>query len=138
MATQKKAQAKAQAPAPAPSTGKEWGDPEVIKSWGEVSERDLYNIMNGASAGKMQDLRGQTVTPTCVVIYGRVNNETGELSKTVFIRLEDGNTYRTPSSSFCETLEKVADKFFGDGDLTFGIEGKTSKNEGREYLIATA
>ena len=116
----------------------EWGEPEVIKSWGDVSDRDLYNIMNGSSAGKMQDLRGQTVTPQCVVIYGRVNMETGELSKTVFIRLEDGNSYRTPSSSFCETLEKVADRFFDSGDLTFGIEGKTSKNEGREYLIATA
>lgn len=114
------------------------GEPEIIKSWGDVSDRDAYNIMHGASAGKMQDLRGQTVRPVCVVIYGRVDQDTGELLKTVFIRLEDGSTYRTPSRSFCETLEKVAESFFDDGDLTFGIEGKTSKVEGREYLIATA
>lgn len=114
------------------------GEPEILNSWGEVSERDAYNIMHGASAGKMQDLRGQTVNPVCVVIYGRVDEETGELLKTVFIRLEDGSTYRTPSRSFCETLEKVAEAFFGGGDLSFGIEAKTSKVEGREYLIATA
>lgn len=115
-----------------------FGEPEVLSKWGEVSERDLYNIMNGTSAGKMQDLRGQTVNPTCVVIYGRVDMETGELLKTVFIRMEDGATYRTPSRSFCETLEKVAEKFFTDDDMTFGIECKTSKVEGREYLVATA
>lgn len=114
------------------------GEPEVLKKWGDVSDRDLYNIMNGTSAGKMQDLRGQTVSPDCVVIYGRVDMETGELLKTVFIRLEDGSTYRTPSRSFAETLEKVADTFFTDDDRTFGVECKTSKVEGREYLVATA
>lgn len=114
------------------------GEPEVLNKWGEVSERDLYNIMNGTSAGKMQDLRGQTVSPECVVIYGRVDLDTGELLKTVFIRMDDGATYRTPSRSFCETLEKVAEKFFTDDDRTFGVECKTSKVEGREYLVATA
>lgn len=114
------------------------GEPEIIKSWGDVSDRDAYNIMHGASAGKMQDLRGQTVKPACVVIYGRLDEDTGELLKTVFIRLEDGSTYRTPSRSFCATLEKVAEAFFDGGNLTFSIEGKTSKVEGREYLIATA
>lgn len=115
-----------------------FGEPEVLHKWGEVSDRDLYNIMNGLSAGKMQDLRGQTVSPNCVVIYGRVDMDTGELLKTVFIRMEDGSTYRTPSRSFCETLEKVAEQFFTDDDMTFGVECKTSKVEGREYLVATA
>lgn len=114
------------------------GEPQVLQKWGVVTERDLYNIMNGTSAGKMQDLRGQTVSPECVVIYGRLDMETGELLKTVFIRMDDGSSYRTPSRSFAETLEKVAEQFFTDDDRTFGVECKTSKVEGREYLVATA
>ena len=134
MATRKE---KTSNPTPAPQQ-RDLGEPEIIQKWGEVTDRDAYNIMHGTSAGKMQDLRGQQVKPVCVVIYGRIDNETGELLKTVFIRLEDGSTYRTPSRSFCETLEKVAEQFFSDDDMTFGVEGKTSKVEGREYLIAVA
>ena len=134
MATAKKTTTKPEATKEA----RNFGEPEVLKKWGEVSDRDLYNIMNGTSAGKMQDLRGQTVSPECVVIYGRVDLDTGELLKTVFIRMEDGATYRTPSRSFAETLEKVAEQFFTDDDRTFGVECKTSKVEGREYLVATA
>ena len=129
---------KKQTPTTETKEARNLGEPEVLHQWGDVSDRDLYNIMNGTSAGKMQDLRGQTVSPECVVIYGRVDLETGELLKTVFIRMEDGSTYRTPSRSFAETLEKVAEKFFTDDDRTFGVECKTSKVEGREYLVATA
>ena len=101
------------------------------KSREDLSNKDLYFLLTDKSIKKMQEIAEKTINVVDYVLYEDVRRDTGEISKVLAIKTDNG-TYATNSASFIECFEKIVE-CFGDDFKTISIMQGTS-NRGRKYL----
>lgn len=102
----------------------------ILKSREDLTKEDLYFLV-ATEAGKMQDLKGQTVTVKDWVIADDVDKSTGEIKTILFVRSSD-KRYATVSSTFIESFKTIISCFGTEFSKIKINSGKSKK--GREFL----
>lgn len=104
---------------------------EIIKTMGNLTKGEMFNMTQGQNLGKVSDRAGEVIKVNSYIIYEDVDQD-GDIQKILVFKDENGELSATISKTFIEQFEKLVD-FMGEEEYSIQVIGKKSKN-GRDYI----
>lgn len=103
----------------------------VIKSSGNISKKDMFNMTEGGSSNKMSDAIGQTLDMAGWILY-ETEDSKGQTVTALAVIEKNGLISSTISETFIKQFNKILDFMDGE-DFNLKVIGGTSKN-GRQFV----